>query len=227
MQHRPAQHVTVGAKWGSPPPPSPAYFWEDPRRNVQAHRFADLRIRRFYVQGNNSRQIIMTQNKAAKRKRNAKAQQAQKMAKLEPAAAAPITTTAADLEPQSLHSVISEEELEIATDTLATLAKYPNLTKSKHCKDLRVAVYEFRQSCTTGVNSAGTLKIHHHHCVVRALTYTARRGSEPYSPSHGRPQRRKISRCQDSPRRDAPAKRRAQARCPVPLGARPRCRFPA
>ncbi|OAR03377.1 hypothetical protein LLEC1_06923 [Akanthomyces lecanii] len=93
----------------------------------------------------------MAQNKSSKRKRNAKAQHAQKIAKVEAALPSPPTD---DFEPKSLHTVISEEELDIATDTLVTLAKYPSLTKSKLCKDLRVAVYEFRQSCTTGVNSA-------------------------------------------------------------------------
>lgn len=94
----------------------------------------------------------MAQNKISKRKRNAKAQQAQKAAKME--ASLPITPATDAFEPKSLHTVISEEELDIATDTLTTLAKYPNLTKSKLCKNLRVAVYDFRQSCTTGVNSA-------------------------------------------------------------------------
>ncbi|KAJ3497746.1 hypothetical protein NLG97_g1667 [Lecanicillium saksenae] len=93
----------------------------------------------------------MAQNKASKRKRNAKAHQAQKLAKTE---AAPPSVTDDGFEPKSLHTIISEEELDIATDTLQTLARYPNLTKSKLCKDLRVAVYDFRQSCTTGVNSA-------------------------------------------------------------------------
>lgn len=94
----------------------------------------------------------MAQNKAAKRKRQAKVQQAQKVAKVEASLPAPAGD---EFEPKSLHTVISEEELDIATDTLQTLAKYPNLTKSKLCKELRVAVYDFRQSCTTGVNSAG------------------------------------------------------------------------
>lgn len=62
----------------------------------------------------------------------------------------------APIEPKTLQSVISEEELEITVDTLATLAKYPSLLKTKACKDLRVAVYDFRQACNTGVNSART-----------------------------------------------------------------------
>ena len=61
------------------------------------------------------------------------------------------------LEPTSLHSVISEEELDITVETLATLAQHPSLIKSKACKDLRVAVYDFRQACPTGVNSARSL----------------------------------------------------------------------
>lgn len=100
-------------------------------------------------------------SKSAKRKRNAQAQAANKITKTghgslpsPPEGSSP--TAAAGFEPKSLTTVISDEELEITVETLQTLAKYPNLTKSKLCKDLRAAVYDFRQSCTTGVNSAGT-----------------------------------------------------------------------
>jgi hypothetical protein len=58
-------------------------------------------------------------------------------------------------DPKSVQAVVIEEELEITVDTLQTISKYPNLIKSKACKDLRVAVYDFRQACTTGVNTAG------------------------------------------------------------------------
>ncbi|KAJ4364685.1 hypothetical protein N0V83_009282 [Neocucurbitaria cava] len=58
------------------------------------------------------------------------------------------------LEPSSVHSVISSEEIEVAVETLQTLSEHPNLIKSKACKDLRTAVYGFRQACTTGLNSA-------------------------------------------------------------------------
>ena len=59
------------------------------------------------------------------------------------------------LEPSSVHSIISPEEIEVAVETLQTLAEHPALIKSKACKDLRTAVYSFRQACTTGLNSAG------------------------------------------------------------------------
>ena len=66
----------------------------------------------------------------------------------------PENDDATSVEPRSIQTVISEEELEITVDTLNTLAKYPGLIKSKQCKDLRVAVYDFRQACQTGVNTA-------------------------------------------------------------------------
>ena len=59
-------------------------------------------------------------------------------------------------EPKSLRSVgLEEDDLDIAIDTLRTLAENPSVIKSKACKDLRTAVYEFRQACTTGFNTAG------------------------------------------------------------------------
>lgn len=66
---------------------------------------------------------------------------------------------ASPLEPASVHSVISPEEIEVAVDTLKTLAEHPLLIKSKACRDLRTAVFDFRQACTTGLNSAGTSKM--------------------------------------------------------------------
>ncbi|KAK3375692.1 prolyl 4-hydroxylase [Lasiosphaeria ovina] len=60
----------------------------------------------------------------------------------------------ASLEPTSLRSLISDEDLDITVETLATLAQYPGLIKSKACKDVRVAVYDFRQACATGLNTA-------------------------------------------------------------------------
>ncbi|KAF2716483.1 hypothetical protein K431DRAFT_235304 [Polychaeton citri CBS 116435] len=62
------------------------------------------------------------------------------------AAALPIT-------PTSVHSILPSEDLEIAVETLQTLTRYPALLKSKACKELRTAVYDFRQACTTGLNS--------------------------------------------------------------------------
>lgn len=96
----------------------------------------------------------MTQSKSAKRKRNAQGGASQKHVKVTKTALA-VTSIPADepFEIKRLESVISEEELEVTIDTLATLAQYPSLTKSKLCRNLRTAVYDFRQSCTTGVNA--------------------------------------------------------------------------
>ena len=58
-------------------------------------------------------------------------------------------------EPQSVQTIIPDEDLEITIETIQALTNYPNLIKSKACKDLRVAVYDFRQACTIGVNTAG------------------------------------------------------------------------
>ncbi|KAH7066225.1 prolyl 4-hydroxylase [Paraphoma chrysanthemicola] len=58
------------------------------------------------------------------------------------------------LEPSNVHSIISPEEIEVTVETLQTLSEHPALIKSKACKDLRTAVYGFRQACTTGMNSA-------------------------------------------------------------------------
>lgn len=58
----------------------------------------------------------------------------------------------------SIHAVISPEEMEIAVETLQSLTEHPALIKSKACKDLRAAVYTFRQASTTGMAAAGTLK---------------------------------------------------------------------
>ncbi|KAI5461568.1 prolyl 4-hydroxylase [Mariannaea sp. PMI_226] len=94
----------------------------------------------------------MAKSKSAKRKRAAQAQLPSKILKTTDQITPPPDGTA--FEPKSLQTVISDEELEITIETLTTLAQYPSLTKSKGCKDLRVAVYEFRQACTTGIISA-------------------------------------------------------------------------
>ncbi|KAK4202364.1 hypothetical protein QBC40DRAFT_305200 [Triangularia verruculosa] len=111
-------------------------------------------------------------NKAKKRKQNSQADAPNKAAKTAPAAAASTRTTPPDsdgdvpspsavLEPKTLQSVISDEELDIAIDTLKTIAQYPNLIKSKQCKDLRVAVYDFRQASAidAGANASLTARI--------------------------------------------------------------------
>jgi hypothetical protein len=53
-------------------------------------------------------------------------------------------------EPKNLNSLISDEELEITVETLQTLAEHPAIIKSKICRDLRGAVYDFRHACTVG-----------------------------------------------------------------------------
>jgi hypothetical protein len=105
----------------------------------------------------------MAKSKSAKRKQNAQPDSnPRKLAKTAPGGV--ITPppdgskgddAVASIDPTSLQSVISTEELEITVDTLNTLAQYPGLIKTKHCKDLRTASYDFRQACTTGSISAG------------------------------------------------------------------------
>ncbi|KAJ5151126.1 uncharacterized protein N7482_010378 [Penicillium canariense] len=94
----------------------------------------------------------MAKSKAAKRKRNAQVELPQKIPKASTTLTPPPDGN--NLEPKHLNTVVSDEELDITVETLTTLAQYPSLTKSKACKDLRVAVYDFRQACTTGVNNA-------------------------------------------------------------------------
>ena len=104
--------------------------------------------------------------KAAKRKRDAQAHGPNKKPTRNPpsgiALPSPDRTpeadrvrAAADVEPKSLSAVVSEEEVEITVDTLKALAEHPSVIKSKGCKSLRTAVYDFRQACTTGVNTSG------------------------------------------------------------------------
>jgi ABC-type hemin transport system substrate-binding protein len=98
----------------------------------------------------------MAKSKSAKRKRNAQVDLPQKLPKADSSTLTP-PSDGSTLEPKHLKTVVSDEELDITIETLATLAQYPSLTKSKACKDLRVAVYDFRQACATGLNTAGTL----------------------------------------------------------------------
>ncbi|TDZ39150.1 hypothetical protein CTRI78_v010675 [Colletotrichum trifolii] len=91
----------------------------------------------------------MTKSKSKKRKQNALVEVPNKHPKTNLTAINTPPDSDADataLEPKSLATVISEEELEISIDTLKTLAQHPGLIKSKACKDLRVAVYDFRQA---------------------------------------------------------------------------------
>ncbi|KAK4184635.1 hypothetical protein QBC35DRAFT_46664 [Podospora australis] len=99
----------------------------------------------------------MAKNK--KRKQNAAADVPNKIAKTVPRTITPPDSDgdATPLEPRTLQTVISDEELDIAVDTLKTIAQYPNLIKSKGCKDLRAAVYDFRQASTVDGGSNGSL----------------------------------------------------------------------
>lgn len=97
--------------------------------------------------------IIMSKSKAAKRKRQAQAEPPQKHVKT--TAAADTQSNGSELVPQSLHSVVSDEEIAITVETLEALAQHPALIKTKACRDLRTAVYDFRQASTTGMNTNG------------------------------------------------------------------------
>lgn len=48
---------------------------------------------------------------------------------------------------------LCDEDIELAVDTLTTLAANPAVIKTKACKDLRTTVYEFSKACTTGLNA--------------------------------------------------------------------------
>ncbi|KAF1980868.1 prolyl 4-hydroxylase [Aulographum hederae CBS 113979] len=97
----------------------------------------------------------MSKSKAAKRKRDNGNTQAAARKKFQPPSCSmsnPSELTAAS---KSLSTLVSQEELEITVDTLRTLIESPAVIKSKACKELRTAVYDFKQACTTGVNAAG------------------------------------------------------------------------
>ncbi|KAK7753967.1 hypothetical protein SLS62_004066 [Diatrype stigma] len=90
--------------------------------------------------------------KASKRKRDVQIHEPNK--KREPASPGPThESDVAVHKPKTLSAVVSPEEVEITVDTLQTLAEYPSVIKSKGCKNLRAAVYDFRQACTTGTNT--------------------------------------------------------------------------
>jgi hypothetical protein len=97
----------------------------------------------------------MAKSKSAKRKRNPQVDIPQKL----PKAVSTLTPhlNGATIEPKHFQTFVSDDELDITIETLTTLAQYPSLTKSKACKDLRVAVYDFRQACATGLNTTGTM----------------------------------------------------------------------
>jgi hypothetical protein len=59
-------------------------------------------------------------------------------------------------QPKTIQSIgLDDDDLDSAIDTLNALAQNPSVIKSKACKDLRTAVYEFKQACTTGFNASG------------------------------------------------------------------------
>ncbi|KAK0615639.1 prolyl 4-hydroxylase [Bombardia bombarda] len=100
----------------------------------------------------------MSKSKSKKRKQGAQVELPHKVPKTV-ATITPDPDTDGDgngalFEPKNLQTLVSDEELDITIDTLTALSQYPNLIKSKMCKDLRVAVYDFRQACVTGVNTA-------------------------------------------------------------------------
>lgn len=90
-------------------------------------------------------------NKAKKRKLNASNHDANSKA---PKTLPSPPHSDTHLELKNLSTIISDEELEIAVETLQTLTEHPGLIKSKQCKGLRAAVFDFREACTTGANSA-------------------------------------------------------------------------
>jgi len=95
----------------------------------------------------------MPSAKMSKRKRNSKPSvPGDKIRKLSDTV--PISSDLLVVKGPKLQSIISDEEMEITVDTLDTLASFPSVIKSKPCKNLRVAVYNFGQACTTGMNAA-------------------------------------------------------------------------
>lgn len=91
----------------------------------------------------------------------------------------------------SIHAVVAPEDVEIAVETLEALAEHPGVIKSKACKDLRTAVFAFKQACTTGVNAIGTFIISSH--VVAAKKSC--RGDEPHGKDIGSTYGRQVYRC--------------------------------
>ncbi|KAF2427516.1 prolyl 4-hydroxylase [Tothia fuscella] len=100
----------------------------------------------------------MSRLKATKRKRAAQANIPNKIVK-STAIAILSPEQSPNTEPKSLNTLISEEELDVTVETLQTLTEYPNLIKSKACKDLRGAVYDFRQACTIGLNTSEDMSL--------------------------------------------------------------------
>ncbi|WPV16659.1 hypothetical protein CLAFUW4_07625 [Fulvia fulva] len=92
----------------------------------------------------------------AKRKRNNKPPADAAAASKKQAAGTGIRTPPYEdthVEPTIASAVVSTEDLEITVETLQTLTAHPSVIKSKTCKDVRTAVFNFRHACTTGQNA--------------------------------------------------------------------------
>lgn len=100
-------------------------------------------------------------HKMAKRKRNNTQATAVKKQALPAGIPSPPSDSTTTFEPTNASSIVLPEDIEISVETLQTLAQYPAIIKSKACKDLRTAVYGFRQACTTGLNAASGISHHH------------------------------------------------------------------
>ncbi|KAE8446070.1 hypothetical protein EG329_012578 [Mollisiaceae sp. DMI_Dod_QoI] len=95
----------------------------------------------------------MAKSKAKRRQQTAAAEGPSKKIKSSTIITPPPELDAAG--PKTIQSLgLETEDLELTIDTLTTLADNPSVIKSKACKDLRTAVYEFRQACTTGFNAS-------------------------------------------------------------------------
>ncbi|KAF3760309.1 hypothetical protein M406DRAFT_52917 [Cryphonectria parasitica EP155] len=77
-----------------------------------------------------------------------------KKIKTDPSSSSPVgsitLTGSSSCEPKLLQTIVPDEDLEITVETLRALAENPGLIKSKACKDLRAAVFDFKQASTTG-----------------------------------------------------------------------------
>lgn len=95
----------------------------------------------------------MAKSKAKRKQQNSASDGPSKKVKASAVITPPPETDVA--EPKTIQSIgLATDDLEIAIDTLTTLAENPSVIKSKACKDLRTAVYDFRQACTTGFNAS-------------------------------------------------------------------------
>lgn len=95
----------------------------------------------------------MSKSKAAKRRNNVSVAGQNKKAKV----SGPPTPPLEDVQPvTTISEIVSEEELDITVETLQTLSQHPALLKSKACRDVRVAVYDFKQVCTVGTLTGST-----------------------------------------------------------------------